>query len=108
MLLGTLLGCLAEDVPAGRILVKNDSQDKNYNVLSVYGGGARHSLQPGDSVILPQGTRSITFSRRYADHTKNYIVECPTGVARGISIKLIDVHVNRIAGGCKTVDSYRS
>ncbi len=100
------LGC-GDSVPDGRILVKNDSGDREYNIVDVSGGGALFSLSPGDSRLLPKGTSSFSMSRAYRDHTKYYSVECPRELPRGISVKLIDVHVNRIAGGCRTVSSSR-
>jgi hypothetical protein len=97
-------GC-GESVPDGRILVKNDSGDKEYNIVDVSGGGASFSLSPGDTRLLPKGTSSFSMSRAYRDHTKYYSVECPRELSRGIAVKLIDVHVNRIAGGCRTVSA---
>ena len=92
-------------VPDGRIRIRNDFQDREYNILEVSGGGARFSLAPGEHHLLPGGTRRISFSRRYRDHTKRYEVECPAVHRSGITIKLIDVHLNRIAGGCKTTNA---
>ena len=102
-----LLGCLGDDVPTGAILIKNDSQDSSYNKVNVVGGGKNVTLSPGASTILPKGTTSITFSRRYKDHTKRYEVQCPGNRKKGIVIKLIDVHLNRMPGGCKTVEAGR-
>jgi hypothetical protein len=87
--------------------VKNDSQDRDFNVVQVSGGGRSYALRPGEFALLPGGTRAITFSRQYRDHTKTYQVECPSRLTRGITIKLIDVHLDRIAGGCRTVSSSR-
>ncbi len=83
-------------------MVKNDSQDSEYNVISVSGGGMSVYLKPGERVVLPASTRTLSVQRRYKDYTRSYSVECPQPGARGIFIKLIDIHVNRIAGGCKT------
>lgn len=97
------LGSCEKPVPPGRILVLNTSLDKEFNTVSVSGGGMFKNLKPGDSVLLPKGTTSISFSRRYKDYTRNYQVQCPATQPTGIRIKLIDVHMNRIAGGCKTI-----
>lgn len=104
-LLGACLfaGC-DPSVPKGRILVKNDSRDSEYNVVEVSGGGAYASLKPGETKLMPSGTTSLSFSRRYKDHTRSYSVSCPS-IGKGIVIKLIDVHLNRIAGGCKTTSA---
>ncbi len=104
-------GCeFGSSVPMGRILVKNDSQDRDFNILQVSGGGAYFSLKPGESRLLPAGTNSFSFSREYKDYTRNYSVECPKfhSGSKGISVKMIDVHTNRIAGGCKTVSAGKS
>ena len=101
---------LGSSVPQGRIRIKNDSQDKNFNILQVYGGGASFALKPGESKMLPAGTNSFSFSREYQDFTRNYSVECPNFNAgsKGITVKMIDVHTNRIGGGCKTVSAGKS
>lgn len=104
ILLLSLLAC-EPSVPAGKIRVKNDSQDREYNVLRVSGGGNSCTLNPGQSCLLPRGTSKIEFSRAYRDFTRYYTVSCPPLGERGITMKLIDVHLNRIAGGCKTVSA---
>lgn len=86
-------------------MVKNDSQDSEYNVITVSGGGLSASLKPGERVVLPASTRSFSVQRRYRDYTRSYTVECPQPGSRGTFIKLIDIHVNRIAGGCKTTSA---
>ncbi len=98
----TSLGCSQDSAPPGRILVLNTSQDKSYNVVEVSAGGRRYSLRPGDKALVPKGTTTLNFSREYQDHTKRYTVECPANPRQGITMKLLDVHLNRIAGGCKT------
>lgn len=102
VLINLLSGCLGDSVPNGRILVKNTSEDKTYNVVEVSAGGRSYSLRPGDKALLPKGVSTIYFSREYADHTKRYTVQCPSNPTNGITMKLLDVHLNRIAGGCKT------
>ena len=102
--------CLAlsacdKPVPAGRIRVSNTSLDQQYNVVQVYGGGTTYTLKPGDSGLLPKGTSNITFSRRYKDYVRNYQVQCPAKLQNGITLKLIDVHLNNMEGGCKTLNA---
>lgn len=94
-------------MPDGRILVKNDSQDRSYNTIAVSGGGAYGSLRPGEKLLLPTGTKTFSVERRYKDFTRSYSVSCPPISGRGIVVKLIDVHVNRIAGGCVTTQAYK-
>ena len=96
-------GCSNDKPPPGRILVKNDSLDSSYNVISVSGGGILTSLKPGERVILPASTKTFSVERRYKDYTRSYSVSCPPTQPEGVFIKLIDIHVNRIAGGCKTI-----
>ncbi len=104
ILLGALLLCSCQgSVPPGRIQVKNTSLDQHYNTVQVRGGGAVYTLKPGDSGLLPPGTTSITFSRKYKDYTRTYQVQCPAGLKDGITLKLIDVHMNNMEGGCKTI-----
>ena len=104
VLLAFLFGC-QDPVPKGRILVLNDSQDRTHNILRVKALGRSFSLKPGERVLLPKGSFIIDFSRRYPEYTRRYTVKCPRKLENGIRIKLIDVHVNRIAGGCETVSA---
>jgi hypothetical protein len=98
----SLSACLVDSAPNGRIVIKNDSQDRSYNTITVSGGGAYASLRPGEKLLLPAGTKTFSVERRYKDYTRSYSVLCPPINGRGIVIKLIDIHVNRIAGGCVT------
>lgn len=98
-------GCLGDNVPDGRILVKNDSQDREFNVIAVLGNGKYAILKPGDRVLLPPGTRSFTATRRYSTYTRRYSVACPTIEGGGVVIKMIDMHTNRMPAGCKTVEA---
>lgn len=98
-------GCSQESVPDGRILVKNDSQDREFNVISVLGNGKYAILKPGEHVLLPPGTRSLTATRRYATYTRRYSVACPKIEGPGIVIKMIDMHTNRMPAGCKTISA---
>jgi hypothetical protein len=97
-----LSGCFGEKPPPGRIVVKNDSLDSSYNVINVSGGGMLGSLKPGERMILPAGTRTFSVERRYREYIRSYSVSCPALGDKGVFVKLIDIHVNRIAGGCKT------
>ncbi len=99
------VGCLGESVPDGQILVKNDSQDREFNVIAVYGNGAYAVLKPGGRMLLPPNTRSFSASRRYATYTRRYSVACPKIEGSGIVIKMIDMHTNRMPAGCKTVSA---
>ena len=100
-----LLACKGYPVEDGKITVINDSRDSEYNTLQISGSGFSDTLSPREFAILPRGTRTIKFSRVYKDHTRSYEVRCPELEGSGIRMKLIDVHVNRIAGGCETVAS---
>lgn len=99
------MGCLGENVPDGRILVKNDSQDREFNVISVLGGGQYSILKPGERVLLPPGTKTFTATRRYEKFTRRYTVACPPIQGDGIVVKMIDMHTNRMPAGCKTVSA---
>jgi len=101
-------GCFGERPPPGRIVVKNDSLDSNYNIITVSGGGMFGSLRPGERMILPAGTKDFSVERRYRDYVRSYSVHCPPLGAKGIFVKLIDIHVNRIAGGCKTTSASKN
>lgn len=94
-----------EPIPDGRIMVKNDTQDSEYNIVKVSGGGASYSLKPGDHKLMPRGTTTINFSRAYANFTRRYTVRCPSKIGAGIWMRLIDVHTNRLPGGCETVEA---
>jgi hypothetical protein len=104
-----LSGCFAPQIEGGEITIKNDIQDRSYNVVQVSHVATargrksyRVSLNPGQHVVIPyKHIRSLRFTRRYKDHAKVYEVTCPKGFDRQITMKLIDVHTNRIAGGCK-------
>jgi hypothetical protein len=103
LLICSLLACSRDSAPPGQIKVKNDSRDREFNVIFVSGGGASASLKPGQFIILPRGTRSFSVQRPYANFTRSYSVSCPALAMEGVVVKLIDIHVNRIQGGCQTV-----
>ncbi|MCB0325329.1 MAG: hypothetical protein KDD69_17220 [Bdellovibrionales bacterium] len=114
ILIGLLLGlsaCGEPKTPGGEITIKNDILDKAYNAIRVDSvrtargaSGYSKTLKPGDEVVLPfKQIRSLRFTRRYADHSMVYIVECPKAFDRRVTFKLIDVHTNRLSGGCELV-----
>lgn len=106
-----VLACSDPVVPGGKITVRNDILDKEYNVIRVDqistnsgGGGGSFSIKPGEGKLLPyKHIRKMRFSRKYKDHTNVYMVECPKDFDKEISINLIDVHTNRIRGGCELI-----
>jgi hypothetical protein len=100
-----LSACESISVPKGQIAVKNDSQDKNYNIVNVVGGGRAASLRPGEHIILPKGTTTITLTRQYKDYTRSYTISCPPIEGSGIIIKMLDAHLNRLAGNCQTIQA---
>ena len=108
ILLTLALQACEPSVPDGLIRVKNDSGDSEYNVVEVLGGGAFYSLKPGEAHLLPRGTSSISFSRQYKNYTRRYQVSCPSDLTKGITIKLIDVHLNRMPGGCETTSASKN
>lgn len=106
LILLVLLGC-EKSAPNGRIRVRNDIEDAEYNIVNISGGGASISLKPGESQLMPKGTTNMYWSRAYKNYTRSYQVECPTmsSTSSGITLKMIDVHLNRMAGGCKTTSA---
>ncbi len=102
------VSCSKEKIPGGRIIVRNDILDKEYNVFFVdqivSANGMvpfRKSLSPGEQFTLPyKNIRKLRFIRQYADHAKVYQVTCPASLQVEVVMKLIDVHTNRLGGGC--------
>ena len=101
----SILSCASDKAPPGRIVVKNDTRDREYNVIEVSAPGTSARLKPGEKVTLAKDALNFTVSRAYKDYTRSYSVECPPLKEKGIFIKLIDIHVNRIAGKCVTVQA---
>ncbi len=105
------LACTKDPAPKGFYVLRNDIMDKEYNTVvvdQVMAKGAltpfRVSLRPGDSVKVPhRHVTGMRFSRRYKDFTRVYVVKCPEDSEAGVTIKLIDVHMNRLAGGCELI-----
>lgn len=108
------VACSDSDAVPGRITIKNDIQDRDYNRIVVDGvtrnGGStgfRATLGPGEKATIPfPGVTSIRLSRRYKDFTRYYVVHCPPKQPSGLVLKMIAAHVNRIGGGCETVEAY--
>lgn len=103
LLVFSVLAC-ERDFPGVGITVKNDSQDREYNIVKISAtvGGKNYyaSLKPGERLNIPSpAAGTIRFSRAYKDHTLSYEVHCPARSDRFL-LKLIDVHLNRMAGGC--------
>ena len=104
-----LLACSEPQVSGGEITVRNDILDKEYNAFVVYdvvtdkgSTGYRHKFSPGDEVALPfKHVREFQVSRQYADHANVYVVKCPEDFSSKITVKLIDIHTNKLSGGCK-------
>lgn len=107
----SVLGCMNDDFPGNGITVRNDIQDKEYNDIELTGNaggkGFYKRLSPGEKFNIPSTKPvKIKFSRKYADFTRTYLVECPARENR-ITLKLIDVHLNRMSGGCITTQASR-
>ncbi len=99
-----LAGCDAfVRVPEGRIRIKNDFSGSQFSTFRVSGGGASYSLKAGEAALLPMGTTSISFNYPGRDGQRSYRVQCPGGKRSGFTIKVLDVHSNRLPGGCETV-----
>ena len=105
---GFILACSEPSVVGGRIVVRNDVLDKQYNSFQVdlvrTSSGLqsyRKDLTPGDEVALPyKNIKSFRVTRRYADHTNIYHVSCPSNFDVEVQMKLIDIHTNRLQAGC--------
>jgi len=90
-------------VPTGRIRIKNDLSGPEFSRYSVSGGGMSRSLAAGEAVLLPVGTYNFSINYRARDGNRSYRVQCPSNSKLGITIRLIDVHSDRMSGGCATV-----
>ncbi len=97
-----------EHVKGGDLTIRNDIMDEEYNSIVVdqitTAGGqtpAGRPLKPGQEYRIPaKRVTGMRFTRRYKDHSKVYMIKCPPDADRKVTIKLIDVHSNRIGGGC--------
>jgi len=103
-----LTSCTGEKIAGGKITIRNDILDKSYNtfivdqIISNKGAaGFSKVFKPGEEFSLPvKNLLKMRFRRQYEDHTKVYLVSCPQDMDEAITLKLIDVHSNRMAGGC--------
>lgn len=108
LLFTSFLSCSEPKVPGGRITVRNDILDKEFNSFTIdqvlAGGslsGFRKILKPGESVTIPfKHIRGIRFTRRYEGFSRVYHIDCPDEMDSALSINLIDVDTNRLGGGC--------
>ena len=106
-----VLSCSEPEVPGGKIKIRNDILDTEFNsfvVDEVMQAGAatgfRKTIRPGEEIILPfKHITSLRFTRQYKDLSRVYVVDCPEDFNKSITMKLIDVHSNRVAGGCTLV-----
>lgn len=106
----TVLSCTTEQAPAGRILLRNDSLDKQFADFTIDqlttaegSAGFRATLSPGEKTLLPRGVTTFRLTRKYRDHSKIYKVRCEAKLSKGMIIRLIDIHSGRLAGDCKLV-----
>ena len=90
-------------VPSGRIRIKNKLSGEEYSTYTVSGGGRSYTLSAGEEALLPSGTYYFSVNYPARDGNRSYQVQCPSDSKLGITVALIDVHSNRIAGGCETV-----
>jgi hypothetical protein len=104
-----LAGCEGTKFPGGKITIRNDILDKEYNSFQVDQimtpkGIASFTkvLNPNDRFVLPfKSISAMRFVRRYSDHSKVYLVSCDPDANDVLVIKLIDVHTNKLGGTCK-------
>ncbi len=102
------MGCSDEQTPGGQVTVQNDILDKEFNTFTVDSvttssgsTGFRRTLKPGERVTIPhKHITGMRFTRRYKDHSNIYLVSCPSDFNVRTTVKLIDVHTNRLRGGC--------
>lgn len=103
------LGCNTNSNVNGTINIKNDILDKEFNSFTVdqvlTNKGLvpyKITLTPGQGIKLPfSKVTQLRFLRKYSDHSKVYIVSCPEKLSEDVLMKLIDVHTNRLSGGCE-------
>lgn len=104
-------GCFGSEIPGGQITVKNSIQDKEYNSITVSGSGGGRSikvtLDPGQQATLPRGIKRLTFFRKYQDYSRVYNVVCPADFNQAVTMRLIDVHMNKMGGGCELLKQDR-
>jgi hypothetical protein len=104
----TAVSCATDPAPKGFYVVRNDIMDKEFNTVvidQVTAGSAMTSfsvtLTPGKEIQIPyRRVTGLRFTRRYRDFSRVYLVKCPAESEAGVTLKLIDVHLNRLGGGC--------
>jgi len=92
------------------ITFRNDIRDQEHNIVEiaqvVTTSGLvpfRKAVKPGEEVKIPyKKILQMQLARDYGDYSRVYVVKCPRKNKDEIRMKLIDVHSNRIAGGCRT------
>jgi hypothetical protein len=95
------------DRRTSEVTIRNDIQDENFNQIEVdqiQGASGllplKIKLSPGEESPLP--TKLVTkfrVTREYKDFSRVYLVTCPAKKDK-VLIKLIDIHLNRMPGGC--------
>ena len=104
---GLLLAACHNASSDGAMVIRNDIQDSECNQITIdevqTSAGKiafRKILSPGEEVAMPAKIiKRFTVTRNYKDLGKVYVVTCPAK-AEPILIKLIDIHLNRLPGGC--------
>lgn len=110
LLAGILFGSCERGAGNAEVTIRNDIQDSEYNSITIDkitgssgSSGFSKTLNPGDEVPVPvKGLTSVRFTREYADYARVYVVRCPAKKPP-IVLKLIDVHLNRLPGGCSLI-----
>lgn len=100
--------CSRESVPGGQVTIRNDLQDKSFTSFTIDQISTKQgskvfarALQPGQQVTLPyKDLRQFRLVRPYGDYSRVYVVQCPSGFDEKVTMKLIDIHTDKIAGGC--------
>ena len=103
-----LLAC-DESVPGGEITIRNDILDKEFNSFSIdqvkTSDGSKlfsASLVPGKEIALPyKNITDFRITRHYDKFSRVYQVSCPPHFDKRLMMKLIDIHSNRLGGGCE-------
>ena len=79
--------------------VRSTAGQKNYRV----------TLNPGDSVTIPgKNITGFTAVRQYDTYAKKYEVTCPGRTDVAVKTKLIDIHLDKMSGGCTLMRVGRS
>ena len=109
LLVGVAGGCHSKRSTEGLITIRNDIQDKDFNIIEIDQivttagqGGYDKRLSPGEAIRLPFKTiLSFRVTREYPDHDKVYLVKCPMNLENEVTMKLLDIHIGKISGGCR-------